>query len=71
MTFSSGQGDVVRHCDIAREVPPGLVEQQHGVPAGLTISLISARCRFIAAVLQKGRTRAAPLPSRGQTAPKM
>ena len=32
---------------------------------------ISARCRPIAALLRKGRTSAAPLPSRGQTAPKM
>jgi hypothetical protein len=38
---------------------------------GLTISLISARCRFMPAVLHNGRTRAAPLPSCGQTAPKM
>lgn len=30
-----------------------------------------ARCRFIAAVLRNGRTSAAPLPSCGQTAPKM
>ena len=32
---------------------------------------ISTRCRFIASVLQVGRIRAAPLPSFGQTAPKM
>jgi hypothetical protein len=31
----------------------------------------SARCRLIAAVLQKGSTRAAPLPSRAQIAPKI
>jgi len=31
---------------------------------------ISARCRFIASVLQLGRTSAAPLPSFGQMAPK-
>jgi hypothetical protein len=31
----------------------------------------SARCRLIAALLQKGSTSAAPLPSRGQTAPKI
>ena len=38
---------------------------------GLIITLISARCRFIATVLQKGTTSPAPLPSRGQTVPKM
>jgi hypothetical protein len=32
---------------------------------------ISARCRFIASVLQAGMIKAAPLPSIGQTAPKM
>jgi hypothetical protein len=32
---------------------------------------ISARCRFIASVLQAGKIRAAPLPCLGQTAPKM
>src|ERR1035438_3307940 len=31
----------------------------------------SARCRFIASVLQKGRIRAAPLPCFGQMAPKI
>jgi hypothetical protein len=36
-----------------------------------TVAAISTRCRFIASVLQVGRIRAAPLPSFGQTAPKM
>jgi hypothetical protein len=39
--------------------------------AGATVAAISARCRFIASVLQVGRIRAAPLPFFGQTAPKM
>src|SRR4051794_14247813 len=39
--------------------------------SGATSAAISARCRFIASVLQAGRTSAAPLPSRGQIAPKM
>src|SRR5262249_22955309 len=39
--------------------------------AGSTVAAISARCRFIASVLQAGRIRAAPLPCFGQTAPKM
>jgi hypothetical protein len=41
------------------------------VGTGATIAAISARCRFIASVLQAGRINAAPLPSFGQTAPKM
>ena len=36
---------------------------------GVTWVLISARCRFIAAVLTDGSTRAAPTPRAGQTAP--
>ena len=36
-----------------------------------TVWAISAKCRFIASVLQVGRTKAAPLPCFGQTAPKM
>src|SRR5262245_52935830 len=39
--------------------------------AGATALAISARCRFIASLLQAGRIRAAPLPSLGQTAPKI
>ena len=38
---------------------------------GATLAAISARCRFMAAVSQCGSTNAAPLPSLGQTAPKM
>ncbi len=39
--------------------------------SGATASLISARCACIASVSAKGMTRAAPLPSLGQIAPKM
>src|SRR6516164_9497819 len=35
--------------------------------AGATVAAISARCKFIASVLQAGMIRAAPLPSFGQT----
>jgi hypothetical protein len=42
----------------------------HPVP-GATLTAISARCRFIASVLQVGRIRAAPLPCFGQIVPKM
>jgi hypothetical protein len=37
--------------------------------AGSTAAAISARCRFIASVLQAGRIRAAPLPHFGQNDP--
>ena len=63
--------DVRRHDELIGQVPPGLVENQHGVRPGATAIAISARCRFIAAMLQRGRTRAAPLPSLGQMAPKI
>ena len=52
-------------------MPASLIDQEDGVGAGATVLAISARCRFIASVLQAGRIRAAPLPSCGQTAPKM
>src|SRR3954453_13042497 len=38
---------------------------------GATACATSARCRVIAGVSHRGRTRAAPLPCCGQTAPKM
>jgi len=38
---------------------------------GSTLSEIAARCRAMASVLHQGMTRAAPLPSFGQIAPKM
>ena len=64
-------GDVGRHDELARQVPAGLIDQEHGVRARRDLVAISARCRFIASVLQAGRTRAAPLPCFGQMAPKM
>jgi hypothetical protein len=39
--------------------------------SGATAWEISARCRAMAAVVQRGSTRAAPLASAGQMAPKM
>src|SRR5262249_627529 len=38
--------------------------------AGATVAAISARCKFIASVLQAGMIRAAPLPSFGRAGPK-
>jgi hypothetical protein len=63
--------DVRRHDELVGQVPSGLVEDEHGVCPDATAIAISARCRFIAAMLQRGRTRAAPLPSLGQMAPKI
>jgi len=62
--------DVGGYVERGRAMPPSLIEEQDGMLAWLTIRLISARCWLMPAVLQNGRTRAAPLPSRGQTAPK-
>jgi len=52
-------------------VPASLIDQVDGVAAGCDDLGDLARCRFIAPVLQAGMIRAAPLPSFGQTAPKM
>ena len=46
--------------------PPGVMT---ACAPGAIWELISARCRFIAAMLTPGRTRAAPTPRAGQTAP--
>src|SRR4051794_37040813 len=60
--------DVVWNQEAGREVPSGLVDDEYGVLAG---SHFGGDFRFIASVLQAGRTSAAPLPSPGQIAPKM
>jgi hypothetical protein len=52
-------------------MPAGLIDQQRGVRSGAIWVAISGRWRFIASVLQRGMTRAAPLPSLGQIAPKI
>jgi hypothetical protein len=52
-------------------VPSNLVEQQHGMGPrrhrGGDLDVV----QVIASVLQRGRTRATPLPSPGQAAPKI
>ena len=52
-------------------MPAGLIEQEDGVGAAGHGWEISARCRAMAAVVQRGRTRAAPLAAAGQMAPKI
>src|SRR5437867_13187301 len=39
--------------------------------AGATVAALTERCTIIAAVLQAGMIKAAPLPSFGQTAPEL
>lgn len=51
-------------------MPSGLIDEEDGMGSGATALAISARCRFIASVLE-GRIRAAPFPCFGQMAPKM
>src|SRR5258705_11448891 len=63
-------GDVGRH-EEARECQPAWSTRRMAWAAGATVAAISARCKFIASVLQAGMIMAAPLPSFGQTAPKM
>jgi hypothetical protein len=57
--------DVRRHDKLVGKMPTGLVEDEHDVRTGGTAIAISARCRVIAAMLQRGNKRAAPLPSLG------
>ena len=52
-------------------MPSGLIDRMAACAPGAICVAISARCRFIASVSQRGMTRAAPLPSFGQIAPKM
>ena len=51
-------------------MPACLIDEERGMGRPIWVA-ISARCRFIASVSQRGMTRAAPLPSLGQIAPKI
>src|SRR6476619_3276565 len=62
-------GDIGRHEEARGQV--AWSTRRMAWAAGATVAAISARCKFIASVLQAGMIRAAPLPSFGQTAPKM
>src|ERR1700674_362725 len=53
--------EVFRHLEFGRSVPAGFVDNEHGVGAGATFSLISSRCLRIAAVLAYGMMMAAPV----------
>src|ERR1700726_2545528 len=56
------ESDVLRHDEAARQMPTGLIEQKRACRPGAISFVISARCKFIASVLQAGKTSAAPLP---------
>ena len=64
------QGNVVRDLERFGGVPAGLIENQDGVGAGGDLVAISSRWSCMAAVLQWGRTKPAPVPRAGQMAPK-
>src|SRR5256714_14416858 len=64
-------GDVGRYDEACRHVPAGWSTKRTAWAAGAMAAAISARCRFIASVLQAGRIRAAPLPRFGHTAPQI
>ena len=63
--------DIRWNDELVGHMPASLVEKQHGMSARRDVLAISARCRSIAKVLQRGKTRAAPLPSFGEIAPKI
>ena len=69
--WQRNDGDVVRHDELAREVPSGLIGQQQCMTSWATSAEIAAKCRFIIAVLHHGRIKPTALPCLGQMAPKM
>lgn len=64
-------GDVGGREQLGRDVPPGLVQQQHGMAPRGDLLGDRRKVQGHASVLHHGKTSAAPLPSRGQIAPKM
>ena len=62
-------GDVVGDRQLGRQVPTGLIDDQHRMGAG--IELISMRCAAMASVSHQGMTSPAPFPFAGQIAPKI
>ncbi len=64
--------DVGRDHEPARLMPADSVHENKGMsPGGDPTCAISARCRLIPSLVQRGRTRPAPFPCVGQIAPKM
>src|SRR5215207_5477414 len=63
--------DVRRQLSWSNRCLPAWSRTSTAYAPGATAIAISARCRFIPAILQRGRTTAAPLPSLGQMAPKI
>jgi hypothetical protein len=52
-------------------MPACLIDEERGMGARRDLGGDFGQCRFIASVSQRGMTRAAPLPSLGQIAPKI
>jgi hypothetical protein len=58
------------YLEVLRSVPAGLIEEEDRVGAGADFCGDLVQMKLcMASVLQKGRTRAAPVPYSGQTAP--
>ena len=65
------EGDVRWHNEAVGQMPSGLVEDEHSVGAWRHLGGDLGEMQVHRFVLQAGMTRAAPLPSFGQIAPKM
>src|ERR1700737_47107 len=65
------QGDVGGNDSLSERCHPAWSSSSTAWAPGVTVWEISARCSAIAAVLQRGRMRPAPVPRAGQMAPKM
>ncbi|KZR97598.1 Uncharacterized protein APZ42_007432 [Daphnia magna] len=63
--------DVGRDDKPVGEVPSSLVHQEQGMGAGSDGAADLGQWSCMDGTLQRGRTRAAPLPAAGQIAPKM
>ena len=65
------EGDVGWHLQLGRDMPAGLIQENHGVGSGRDRLGDLGQMQAMASVVQRGSTRAAPLPWSGQIAPKM
>ena len=64
-------GDVVGDRQLGRQVPTGLIDDQHRMGAGIDGGTDSMRCAAMASVSHQGMTSPAPFPFAGQIAPKI
>ena len=63
-------GDVVGDRQLGRQVPTGLIDDQHRMGAGIDGGT-DLRCAAMASVSHQGMTSPAPFPFAGQIAPKI